>query len=146
MINIKIKRIKNEAILPTKSAKDAAGFDLYACLDNDIIKIMPQTNVKIGTGLSLEIPNGYVALIFARSGIATKDGLRPANCVGVIDSDYRGEYIVPLFNDSKDIKIIKNKDRIAQMIILPYPEIYFTETTSLTSSSRGNLGFGSSGK
>ena len=146
MVNIKIKRIKNEAILPTKSTKDAAGFDLYACLDNDIIKIMPQTNVKIGTGLSLEIPNGYVALIFARSGIATKDGLRPANCVGVIDSDYRGEYIVPLFNDSKDIKIIKNKDRIAQMIILPYPEIYFTETTSLTSSSRGNLGFGSSGK
>lgn len=146
MVNIKIKRLKEEAILPTKSTKQAAGFDLYASLDNDIVKIFPHTNVKIGTGISLEIPNGYVALIFARSGIATNDGLRPANCVGVIDSDYRGEYIVPLFNDTNDIKIIKNKDRIAQLIILPYPEISFTETTLLTSTLRGNSGFGSSGK
>ena len=145
MVNIKIKRLKEEAILPTKATKQSAGFDLYACLDNDTVKIMPHTNVKIGTGLSLELPTGYVALIFARSGIATKYGLRPANCVGVIDSDYRSEYIVPLFNDSNDIKIIKNKYRIAQLIILPYPEISFTETTSLTTTSRGDLGFGSSG-
>lgn len=146
MINIKIKKIKNYAVIPTKSTVHAAGFDLYACLDNESVEIQPQTNVKIGTGLSFELPNGYMSLIFARSGIATKESLRPANCVGVIDSDYRGEYIFPLFNDSNEVKIVKNNERIAQLVILPYPEISFTEVDELSSTTRGKNGFGSSGK
>ena len=146
MINIKIKKIKNDAVIPTKSTVHAACFDLYACLDNESVEIQPQTNVKIGTGLSFELPNGYMSLIFARSGIATKESLRPANCVGVIDSDYRGEYIVPLFNDSNEIKTVKNNERIAQLVILPYPEISFNEVDELSTTSRGENGFGSSGK
>ena len=146
MINIKIKKIKNDAVIPTKSTVHAACFDLYACLDNESVEIQPQTNVKIGTGLSFELPNGYISLIFARSGIATKESLRPANCVGVIDSDYRGEYIVPLFNDSSEIKTVKNNERIAQLVILPYPEISFNEVDELSTTSRGENGFGSSGK
>ena len=145
-MDIKIKKTKKEAKIPTKSTIHAAGFDLYACLDYDSVEIMPQTNVKIGTGLSFELPHGYMSLIFARSGIATKESLRPANCVGVIDSDYRGEYIVPLFNDSNEIKVIKNNERIAQLVILPYPEISFNEVDELSITSRGNNGFGSSGK
>ena len=146
MINIKIKKTKKEARIPTKSTVHAACFDLYACLDNESVEIQPQTNVKIGTGLSFELPNGYMSLIFARSGIATKESLRPANCVGVIDSDYRGEYIVPLFNDSNEIKTVKNNERIAQLVILPYPEISFNEVDELSTTSRGENGFGSSGK
>ena len=146
MINIKIKKIKNDARIPTKSTIHAAGYDLYACLDSESVKIMPQTNIKIGTGLSFELPHGYMSLIFARSGIATKESLRPANCIGVIDSDYRGEYIVPLFNDSNEIKTVKNNERIAQLVILPYPEISFNEVDELSTTSRGENGFGSSGK
>ena len=146
MVDVKIKKIKNTAIIPTKSTTYAAGLDLYACLESESIQILPQTNVKIGTGLSFELPDGYMSLIFARSGIATKESLRPANCVGIIDSDYRGEYIVPLFNDSNKTKTVKNNERIAQLVILPYPEISFTEVDELSSTTRGKNGFGSSGK
>lgn len=146
MVNVKIKKIKENAVIPTKSTFHAAGFDLYACLDSDSIEIMPQTNIKISTGLAFELPQGYMSLIFARSGIATKESLRPANCVGIIDSDYRGEYIVPLFNDSNEIKVIKNNERIAQLVIMPYPEITFNEVDELSTTSRGENGFGSSGK
>lgn len=146
MFDIKIKRLKENAIIPTRSSKEAAGYDLYACLDCDKIEIKPQSNVKIGTGFALEIPAGYFAGIFARSGIATKQSLRPANCVGVIDSDYRGEYFIPLFNDSNEIRYINNNERIAQLVILPYPEISFKEVDELNSSERGENGFGSTGK
>ena len=100
MLDIKIKRLNKNAMIPTRSSKGSAGYDLYACLDCDKIEIKPHTNIKIGTGIALEVPVGYFAGIFARSGIATKQSLRPANCVGIIDSDYRGEYFIPLFNDS----------------------------------------------
>lgn len=146
MLEIKIKRTKEKATLPTRSTPFAAGYDLYACLDCDSLEIFPHTNVKIGTGFALEIPDGFFAGIFARSGIATKQSLRPANCVGIIDSDYRGEYFIPLFNDSDEIKYINNGERIAQLVILPYPEISFKEVDKLSETSRGINGFGSSGK
>ncbi len=146
MLEIKIKKLNNNAVIPTRSSLQAAGYDLYACLDNDSVEILPHTNTKIGTGIALEIPDGYFAGIFARSGIATKESLRPANCVGIIDSDYRGEYFIPLFNDSDKTKVIQNKERIAQLIILPYPEISFKEVKELSSTKRGINGFGSTGK
>lgn len=146
MIDIKIKKLRENAMIPTRSSKEAAGYDLYACLDCDGLEIFPHTNVKIGTGFALEIPDGYFAGIFARSGIATNQSLRPANCVGIIDSDYRGEYFIPLFNDSDEIKYINNNERIAQLVILPYPEISFKEVDELSETSRGINGFGSSGK
>lgn len=146
MLNIKIKRLNNNMIIPTRSTNQAAGYDIYACLNSDKIEIKPHTNIKIGTGFALEIPDGYFAGIFARSGIATKQSLRPANCVGIIDSDYRGEYFIPLFNDSDEIKYVNNNDRIAQIVILPYPEISFNEVDELTPSKRGDAGFGSTGK
>ena len=137
MLEIKIKKLNNNAVIPTRSSLQAAGYDLYACIDNDSVEILPHTNTKIGTGIALEIPDGYFAGIFARSGIATKESLRPANCVGIIDSDYRGEYFIPLFNDSDKIRVIQNKERIAQLIILPYPEISFKEVKELSSTKRG---------
>lgn len=146
MIDIKIKKLRENARIPTRSSKEAAGYDLYACLDCESLEIFPHTNVKIGTGFALEIPDGYFAGIFARSGIATKQSLRPANCVGIIDSDYRGEYFIPLFNDSDEIKYISNNERIAQLVILPYPEISFKEVNELSTSERGEAGFGSTGK
>lgn len=146
MININLKKIKKDAIIPTRSSKQAAGYDLYACLETDKIEILPHCNVKIGTGFALEIPDGYFAGIFARSGIATKQNLRPANCVGIIDADYRGEFFIPLFNDSDKVKYINNKERIAQLIILPYPQISFTEVNELNSTERDSNGFGSTGK
>ena len=143
--NIKVKKLNDLAKLPTRGSEYAAGYDLYAAT-NQILDIAPHSTIKVGTGLSFELPHGYMSLIFARSGIATKESLRPANCVGVIDSDYRGEYIVPLFNDSNEIKTVKNNERIAQLVILPYPEISFNEVDELSTTSRGENGFGSSGK
>ena len=145
-MKVKIKKIKDNAIIPTRGSASSAGYDLYACLDEDEIVIEPNTNKLIGTGISLQIPEGYFSAIFARSGIASKQNLRPANCTGVIDSDYRGEYFIPLHNDSNEIRIIKNKERIAQLVILPYMPIEFEETDSLDETLRGDKGFGSTGK
>ena len=123
----------------------SAGFDLYA--DNNVdITIHPHETRKIGTGLALEIPDGYYGAIFARSGLATKEGLRPANCVGICDSDYRGEYIVAVHNDSNEDRIIEPKERIAQLIVMQYPHITFEEVDELSDTSRGEGGFGSTGK
>ena len=99
----------------------------------------------IGTGIAVEIPSGYYAAIYARSGIASKRNLRPANCVGVIDSDYRGEIKVPLFNDSNENQIIENKERVAQMVIMPYLNVTFNEVENLSESNRDKGGFGSTG-
>lgn len=146
-MRVKIKRLTKNAILPTRGSNQAAGYDLYACIDRDMAyrSIHPHETVKIGTGLSLEIPEGYFGAIFARSGIATKRGLRPANCVGVIDSDYRGEIVVALHNDSDDTRMIEQDERIAQLVIMPYLPVEFTEADELDSTERGTDGFGSTG-
>ena len=141
---INYKKLNPNAKTPTRGSEYAAGYDLYACVDNDIA-INPHQTVKISTGLSFELPNGTFAGIFARSGLATKEGLRPANCTGICDSDYRGEYIVALHNDSENVRLVHNGDRIAQMILLPYIEMEFNEVDDLTETERGTGGFGSTG-
>lgn len=144
-MHVKVKRLTETAKLPTRGSVFSAGFDLYA--DNNVdITIHPHETRKIGTGLSLEIPDGYYGAIFARSGLATKEGLRPANCVGICDSDYRGEYIVAIHNDSNEDRVIEPKERIAQLIIMQYPHITFEEVDELSDTSRGEGGFGSTGK
>ena len=144
LLDIKIKKLKNNAIIPTRGSAYAAGYDLYACLDESV-RIYAGETVKIGTGLSIAIPDGYFGAIFARSGLATKEGLRPANCVGVADSDYRGEYIVALHNDSSAMRIINPGDRIAQLVVMPYLSANFIETNELDQTDRGTGGFGSTG-
>lgn len=103
------------------------------------------TTVKIGTGIAVEIPNGYFGAVFARSGLATKEGLRPANAVGVCDSDYRGEYIVALHNDSDTPRTVTPGERIAQLVIMPYLQVDFEEVNELSDTVRGEGGFGSTG-
>ena len=144
-IRINVKKLNNLAKLPTRGSEYAAGFDLYAATDS-IVDIAPHSTVKIGTGLSFELPKGTFAAIFARSGIATKRGLRPANCTGVCDSDYRGEYIVALHNDTDKIQSIEPGERIAQMILLPFVSMDFNEVNELSDTARGEGGFGDSGK
>ena len=143
--NINVKKLNSFAKLPTRGSKYAAGYDLYAATSYNI-EIQPHTTVKIGTGLSFELPQGTFAAIFPRSGIATKRGLRPANCVGVCDSDYRGEYIVALHNDTDEMQSIEPGERIAQMILLPFIEMEFNEVDMLSETTRGDGGFGNSGK
>lgn len=144
MENIKIKKLSDKAIIPTRGSQYSAGFDLYACISSPVF-ISPHETVKIGTGLSLELPENTFGAVFARSGLATKEGLRPANCVGVCDSDYRGEYIVPLHNDSNIGKHIYPGDRIAQLIIMPFVPVNFIETEELSETERDTGGFGSTG-
>ncbi len=145
-MDIKIKKLKENAIIPTRGSKFAAGYDLYACLDCDSLTIEPHKSAKIGTGIAAALPTGYFGAIFARSGLATKQSLRPANCVGVVDSDYRGEYIVFIHNDSSEVKTINNGERIAQLVVMPFMEVSFTETDVLDETERGEGGFGSTGK
>ena len=143
MMTVRVKKLTDTAKLPTRGSDQAAGYDLYADASS-VIK--PHTTVKIGTGLSVEIPDGYAGFIFARSGMATKQGLRPANCVGVCDSDYRGEYIVALHNDTDEPQSVYVGDRIAQLVIMPYLSVEFSEVNELTNTERGSGGFGSTGK
>lgn len=143
-MQINIKKLNDLAKLPTRGSEYAAGYDLYAATA-DIINIPPHSTVKVGTGLALELPENTFAAIFARSGIATKRGLRPANCVGICDSDYRGEYIVALHNDTDDVQNIEPGERIAQLILLPYIKMEFNEINKLSETDRGAGGFGSSG-
>lgn len=144
-MHVKVKKLTETSKLPTRGSVFSAGFDLYA--DNNVdITIHPHETRKIGTGLALEIPDGYYGAIFASSGLATKEGLRPANCVGICDSDYRGEYIVAIHNDSNEDRVIEPKERIAQLIIMQYPHITFEEVDELSDTSRGEGGFGSTGK
>lgn len=138
-------RIRPNAITPSKGSEYAAGYDLSACIDESV-EIPPHTTAKIGTGFAIHPPEGYFGAIFARSGLATKQGLRPANCVGVCDEDYRGEYIVALYNDSNETRVVNNGDRIAQLVFLPYLNIEFVEVRTLSETERGTNGFGSTGK
>lgn len=144
-MKIRIKRLNNQAIIPTRATEQSAGYDLYACLDDPCV-IDPHTTFKIGTGISIEIPDGYFGAIVARSGMATKRGLRPANCIGVCDSDYRGEYIVALHNDTNVSVVVHPNERIAQLIVLPYISVDWVECDTLNTTERGHDGFGSTGK
>ena len=144
-IKIQVKKLKETANLPTRGSAYAAGYDLYACLD-EAVTVEAGATVKIGTGLSIAVPEGYFGAIFARSGLATKEGLRPANCVGVADSDYRGEYIVALHNDSAVARTVTPGERIAQLVIMPFLSVEFEEADSLEETQRGEGGFGSTGK
>ncbi len=143
-MKIQIKKLNENAQLPTRGSSAAAGYDLYACIDGEIT-IAPHTTVKIGTGLSVAVPEGYFGAVFARSGLAAKEGLRPANCVGVCDADYRGEYIVALHNDTDIPRTVQCGDRIAQLVIMPFLPAEFEEVDELSETQRGDGGFGSTG-
>lgn len=144
-MKIKIKKLNENAVIPTRGSEYAAGVDLYATPPTMSTHIPAGQTAKINTGICVEIPNGYFGAIFARSGLATKRGLRPANCVGVIDSDYRGEVIVALHNDTDKCESIHVGDRIAQLVILPYLPVEFEEVDELSNTDRGEGGFGSTG-
>ena len=145
MLNVPIHRLRPEAAIPSRGSAQAAGFDLYACLDSEMI-IAPHATTKIPTGIALAIPDGYFGAVYARSGLACKQGLRPANCVGVIDSDYRGECLVFLHNDSDEARCVRHGDRIAQLVIQPYLAVFFEEQEDLDQTQRGQGGFGSTGR
>ena len=145
-MDINIKLNTEFAKVPTRGSAEAAGWDLYAGTNYEI-EIMPHTTVKVDTGISIEIPNGYFGAIYARSGLATKHGLRPANCVGIIDSDYRGPIIVALHNDTNYIQKIAINERIAQLVVQPYLPVNFNVVIGdLSETDRGSSGFGDSGR
>lgn len=141
-MEIRFKTLNEMAKLPTRGSENAAGYDLYAAISEPVI-VHPHSTEKIGTGLSLELPDGTFGAIFARSGLATKQGLRPANCVGVCDSDYRGEYIVAIHNDTEWDQVIQPGSRIAQLILMPFLTMEFYEMEELSETERGEGGFGS---
>ena len=142
---INIVRLKENATIPTRGSEEAAGYDLYACIDAPLT-IEPHETVMVPTGIAVELPRGTYAGIYARSGLASKKGLRPANCVGICDSDYRGEYMVALHNDKSEAKTIEPNERIAQMIVQKYEKINFNLVNKLKNTERGSGGFGSTGK
>ena len=143
-IPVKIKKLKEAAVLPKYGSAEAAGADLYACLD-EAVTIEPGATVLIPTGLAMEMPQGYVGLIYARSGLATKAGLAPANKVGVVDSDYRGEIMVALHNHSDKPATVNAEERVAQMVFTPYVAAEFAVVDELDTTDRGAGGFGSTG-
>lgn len=142
--NIKVKKLRDNATLPTYGSEYAAGADLHACIDSTQ-GLKPGETVKIPTGIAMEIPEGYVGLIYARSGLASDRGLAPANKVGVVDSDYRGEIQVALHNHSDSYKEIEPNERIAQIVIAPYVAANFEVAEELSDTTRGEGGFGSTG-
>ena len=145
METIRVKKLRSNATLPTYGSCRAAGADLYACLDSDVV-IEPGQSCFVPTGIAMEIPEGYAGLIYARSGLACKRGLAPANKVGVIDSDYRGEFIVVLHNHGRDAQTVSDGERIAQLVITPVLTPAFAETDTLSETARSAGGFGSTGK
>ena len=145
MDKIRVKKLKEKAVLPTYGSLEAAGADLYACLD-ETLAIAPGESVFVPTGLAMEIPRGFAGLIYARSGLACKRGLAPANKVGVVDSDYRGEFMVVLHNHGSATQEIAHGERIAQLVITPVFTPGFEEVSDLTDTDRSAGGFGSTGK
>ncbi len=143
--NVAVKKLRDNAVIPTYGSEYAAGADLYACID-EVTEFEPGETKLIPTGLAMEIPVGYAGLIYARSGVASKKGLAPANKVGVVDADYRGEIMVALHNHSTEKKSIEPKERIAQLVIAPYLTAVFHETDELNDTVRGEGGFGSTGR
>lgn len=144
MADVRFKKLNDNAQTPKHGSKYAAGWDLYAAIDS-AVGINPHTTEMIGTGLAMEIPQKTFGAIFARSGLAAKQGLRPANCVGVVDSDYRGEVKVALHNDTDGPQIVSPGDRIAQLVVIPYVSINLIESDELDDTERGEGGFGSTG-
>lgn len=144
MIKISVKKLRNTAKLPTRGSEVSAGADLYACLD-EAVSIPPHETRMIPTGLSLELPDGYAGLIYARSGLAAKRSLAPANKVGVVDPDYRGELMVALHNHGPQPQIVSPLERIAQLVITPFLCAEFDEVDTLSQTGRGTGGFGSTG-
>jgi len=142
---IRVKKLRSNAVLPTYGSAEAAGADLYACLDA-VLTIQPGETVCVPTGLAMEIPRGCAGLIYARSSLGTKRGLAPANKVGVIDSDYRGEICVMLFNHGSESQCIAPGERVAQMVITPVVTPTYEYADELSSTTRGSGGFGSTGK
>lgn len=143
-MNIKYKVLNGLAKVPTRGSEYAAGYDLYAATDEPM-NILAHTTQLVKTGLAFELPDGYFGAIFARSGLASKKGLRPANCVGVVDSDYRGEVMVALHNDTDNDVAIDANERIAQLVLIPYVNMTFEEVEELDATTRGEGGFGSTG-
>lgn len=146
-IKVKFVKVREGAKVPERGSKFAAGYDLSACIpDMERVIIRPGDTVKIPSGLAIKIPDGYFGGVFARSGLSTKQGLRPATAVSVIDSDYVGEIFIPIHNDSNEIRVVEHGQRICQLVILPYLNADFEEVDRLEETERGDNGFGSSGK
>ena len=147
MAQVKIKKLDPNATIPTSGSAFAAGYDLYACLSGDgEVTIPAHHTVMVPTGIAVALPEGTFGGVFARSGLASREGLRPANCVGVVDSDYRGEIMVSLHNHSGQTQEIADGERIAQLVITPFLRVEFTEADELSDTVRGAGGFGSTGK
>lgn len=143
--DIKVKRLNKNAIIPKIATEGSAAADLYACID-EAVTIQPGKTVSIPTGIAIALPKGFGAFIFARSGLGIKHGIVPSNCVGVIDSDYRGEISIGLYNHSDEAYTVNPNDRIAQMAIMPVAAANFIEADELSETKRGTGGFGSTGK
>ena len=143
--DLRIKKLRDNAQMPTYGSEYAAGADMYAALD-EAVTIEPGETKFIPTGLAFEIPEGYAGFVHARSGLASKRGLAPANKVGVIDADYRGEVMVALHNHGTEAQTVEKGERIAQMVIAPYLKVEYEEVEELSSTKRGEGGFGSTGK
>ena len=144
-MKINIKKLTETAILPERGSSFAAGYDLFADV-KEVLEIQSHKTAMIPTGLAMEIPEGYFGGIFARSGLASKESLRPANCVGVVDADYRGEVKVALHNDSDELRTITPGQKVAQLVVVPFLSVEFDEVDSLSDTVRGAGGFGSTGK
>lgn len=144
-VPVHIKKLRENAMLPRYGSAEAAGADLYACLET-AVEIAAGGTAMIPTGLAMELPEGTVGLVYARSGLASKKGLAPANKVGVIDSDYRGEVMVALHNHSAQAAVVEPGERIAQLVIAPVLRAAFAETDALSDTVRGEGGFGSTGR
>lgn len=144
MEEIKIKKINKEAKFPTHGSEYSAGYDLYACIPTETI-VKPFSTLEVGTGLAMALPEGTFGAIYARSGLATREHLRPANCVGIIDSDYRGEIKIVIHNDSEEIQKITPGERVAQLVLQKYIPMSFQEVDELDETTRGEGGFGSTG-
>ncbi len=142
---VKIKKLNPEAVVPTYGSAFSAGADLYAC-EEEAVTINPGETRLIHTGISAEIPEGFAGLIYARSGLATKKGLAPANKVGVVDADYRGEIMVALYNQSAAAQTVEKGERVAQLVITPFLKAEFLEADELSDTVRGAGGFGSTGR
>lgn len=146
MMNVaKVKKLRDNAIIPTRGSAGAAGYDLYACLDTDGITIKAGETVLVGTGLAISVPPNTFGGIFVRSGLANKKGLAPANKVGICDEDYTGEYMISLHNHSNQDAVIENGERIAQLVVIPYVPCELQEVEELNETERGAGGFGSTG-
>lgn len=144
-MKVRIKKLNDRAVIPSLGSAGSAGGDLYSAEETDVTVGVGET-AFIGTGIAAEIPSGYVGLVFARSGTACKRGLAPANKVGVIDSDYRGEIKVALFNHGKEPQTVTVGERIAQLVLVPYLSVEYEQVDELSDTARGDGGFGSTGR